>query len=127
MNGQITYETLDTGKGRQQFGTGAVRDVRASKGRYDLISDLALFRVAGVYERGAAKYADRNWEKGIPISRSVDSARRHLSQYMLGETDEDHIGHALWNLMAITHFDEGIKRGLYSPELDDRPKYGDKK
>jgi hypothetical protein len=116
------YTTKDSGK-REGFGTGAVRDVRSGKGRYDLMSFLALHRIAGVYERGAAKYDDRNWEQGIPISRNIDSALRHVSQYMLGEDDEDHLAQAAWNLIAALHFDEGIKRELYPRELDDRPRY----
>lgn len=117
------YITKDTGK-RESFDSGAVRDVRQGKGRYDLISFLALSRIAGVYERGAAKYDDRNWEKGMPIGRTLDSALRHIGQYITGEDDEDHLAQAAWNLIAALHFDEGIKRGYYEAELDDRPIYG---
>jgi hypothetical protein len=116
------YVTKDSGQ-RESFGTGAVRDLRGGKGRYDLLSFLALDRIAGVYERGAAKYSDRNWEQGIPVSRNIDSALRHISQFMLGLEDEDHLAQAAWNLMAALHFHEGIKRGWYSEGLDDRPRY----
>lgn len=116
------YVTKDSGQ-REEFGSGAVRDVRQGKGRYDLISFLALSRIAGVYERGAAKYDDRNWEKGMPIGRTLDSALRHIGQYITGEDDEDHLAQAAWNLIAALHFDEGIKRGYYPSELDDRPHY----
>jgi hypothetical protein len=116
------YVTKDSGE-REKFNSGAVRDVRSGKGRYDLISFLALDRIAGVYERGAQKYSDRNWEQGIPISRNIDSALRHIAQFMIGENDEDHLAQAAWNLIAALHFHEGIKRGLYNEDLDDRPIY----
>lgn len=117
-----SYVTKDSGQ-REDFESGAVRDLREGKGRYDLISFLALHRIAGVYERGANKYDDRNWEKGMPIGRVLDSALRHIGQYLVGEADEDHLGQAAWNLVAALHFDEGIKRGFYPKELDDRPQY----
>jgi hypothetical protein len=108
------FITKDSGK-REEFGSGAVRDVREGKGRYDLFSPIAIRRLAGVYERGARKYSDRNWEAGIPISRCLDSALRHTFQYLSGEKDEDHLAQACWNLMACMHFEE------LKPELNDLP------
>lgn len=43
-----------------------------------MVSPFAMRRLAQHYENGAQKYADRNWEKGMPFSRYVDSAKRHL-------------------------------------------------
>lgn len=111
------YETKDSGK-REEMPTGSVRDSREGKGRFELISPFALSRIAGVYERGAAKYSSRNWEKGQPFSRFLDSALRHLNSFAKGWKDEDHLAQAAWNIMAILHFQE-----LHSDELDDMPKY----
>lgn len=61
---------------------------------------------------------DRNWEKGMPFSRYVDSAKRHLDQFVMGMTDEDHLAAACWNLIAIMHHQE-----LGQMELDDMPHY----
>ncbi|KKN82268.1 hypothetical protein LCGC14_0310810 [marine sediment metagenome] len=116
------YETKESGK-REEFGTGSIRDTREGKGRYDLITPLGLKRVAGVYERGAAKYGDRNWEKGQPISRYLDSALRHIYEHLEGLRDEDHLAQAAWNILAATHTDEMIKRGLFSSKLDDLVSY----
>ena len=99
------YEMKDSGE-REHFETGAVRDRREGKGRFDLISPYALRRLALVYEKGARKYADRNWEKGIPASRCLDSALRHLNQYMAGWKDEDHLAQCAFNVFAIMHFEE---------------------
>jgi hypothetical protein len=96
----------------------AVREPSTGKGRYDLISPFALKRIAIHYENGAKKYADRNWERGMPFSRCIDSAKRHLDQYVMGEKNEDHLSAAIWNLMAILHFEE-----LGKEELNDLPKY----
>ena len=83
---------------RHEFETGAVRDIQQGKGRCDLLPPNALLRLARHFEAGAAKYGDRNWEKGIPINSFVNSAMRHLLQYMNGEDDEDHICASMWNL-----------------------------
>lgn len=111
------YVIHDSGT-REEFPSGMVRDRREGKGRYDLISPFALRRLAGVYERGAVKYDERNWEKGAPYCRFLDSALRHIEQYLARETDEDHLAQAAWNLFAIMHFEE-----LGRTELDNRPGY----
>ena len=102
----------DSGE-RQQFDTGAVRDPAKGKGRYDLITPHGLKRLALHYEAGAAKYDDRNWEKGIPASRCFSSAVRHLFRWIAGERKEDHLAAAAWNIFAIMHF-EAVK-----PEMID--------
>ena len=108
---------------REEFTTGSRRDTREEKGRYDLITPLGLRRVALIYERGAAKYGDRNWEKGQPIMRYLDSALRHISSHIEGLRDEDHLGQAAWNLLGALHTEEAITRNLLPPELDDRPDF----
>ena len=96
------YITKDSGK-REKHKTGAVRDIRSGKGRYDLISPLAVNRVAGVYERGSIKYNDRNWEKGMPIGRYLDSALRHTFQYIEGKRDEDQLKSSFEDKKPQTH------------------------
>jgi len=108
---------------RQEFPTGARRDTQEGKGRYDLISTVFLRRLAVVMEKGAGKYGDRNWEKGMPLSRYLNSAIRHLLQLFDGESDEDHAGQAAFNVMAFLHTLHMIQEGLIDPALDDRPNY----
>lgn len=91
---------------REPHPTGAVRDTRDGKGRYDLISPFALARLARHYQNGAAKYQDRNWEKGMAISRFLDSAKRHLEAFHMGDASEDHLAAAAWNIFCIMHFEE---------------------
>lgn len=114
--GSDTYITKDSGE-REDFDTGSKRDTRRNKGRYDLLPFRALGRLAGVYERGAEKYGDRNWELGQPQSRFLDSALRHLAQHAIGARDEDHLSQAGWNILAM--IDQEERRDTLPEELFD--------
>lgn len=116
------YTTKDSGK-RRKFKTGAQRDIVTGKGRYDLISPIVMERKAALLERGAVKYDDRNWEKGMPLSVYMDSALRHTFKFQEGHRDEDHLIAAIWNLEALLHIEEMINRGLLPKELNDLPNY----
>ena len=100
---------------RETFDSGAVREIRSGKGRYDLVSEIALFRLARVYEKGSFKYTPRNWEKGMPFHLFVDSAKRHIAQYTLGDKAEDHLAQAAWNLFSLMHLE------ITHPEFNDMP------
>ena len=106
---------------RQDFGTGSVRDTRQGKGRFDLISPFALTRLAVHFENGANKYGERNWEKGQPISRYLDSAIRHIYAFIAGETSEDHLSAAMWNIHGAIHTEEMVEKGFLPKELKDCP------
>jgi len=118
-------EVKDSGK-RQDFDTGSRRDTREGKGRYDLLPVRAIRRLAKHYENGAKKYGDRNWEKGQPLSRYLDSALRHLFKALEGQIDEDHLTAAVWNILAIVETQERIEEGILPKELDDLPKKEEK-
>lgn len=96
---------LDSGE-RTQFESGAVRDLHEGKGRFDLLPMCVLMRLAKHYEKGAKKYNDRNWEKGIPAHSFADSALRHLCKYLDGWNDEDHLIAAIWNLCGLAWTEE---------------------
>jgi hypothetical protein len=109
-------KVMDSGK-REAFNTGSVRDTRIGKGRYDLLPFSALDRLARHYENGAVKYGDRNWELGQPLGRYIDSALRHLSKWMRGMSDEDHLAAAAWNILGCIHTEEQIQSGKLDKEL----------
>jgi len=111
----------DEGK-RKTYNTGAIEEVKIGKGKYVLISPYMEQRLARIMEKGEIKYAARNWEKGMPFSRFIDSAQRHITQFKMGMTDEDHLGQAIFNLMAIMHFED-----LGRKDLDDMPHYEERK
>ena len=114
------FRTLNSGE-RKVFDSGAQRDTNAGKGRYDLLPIHAIHRLAQLYERGAIKYADRNWEKGIPVKRMFDSALRHLFQALSGDQCEDHLAGAMWNIAGIIEYEERARLGIpgYKELFDD--------
>ncbi len=117
--GKQSINGIDDGGERMSYGEGrAMREPSEGKGRYDLITPFGLARLAKWYELGAQKYSDRNWEKGMPFSRCIDSAKRHIDKYIMGMKDEDHLSAAVWNLLCIIHFEE-----LGMTDLNDLPCY----
>ena len=130
----MSHDLKDKGE-RVEFTTGMVREPNGGRGRYDLISPIMLKRLAILYERGAEKYTkkdetgniissgERNWEKGGSFSRFLNSAIRHIQQYLEGYRDEDHLVQGIWNLTSVIHLTEMIDRGVLPKELDDLPNY----
>lgn len=100
----MDFETKDSGL-RQEFDSGAVRDTQDNKPRYDLIPPKGLKRVAELFARGAYKYDDHNWRKGMPSSRFMASLLRHVEAYRRGERDEDHIAAVVFNALALIEFE----------------------
>ncbi len=114
-----TFVTKSTGLEPRVISTGSKRDSRKGKGRFDLLPAVPLRRLAGLYERGAEKYGDRNWEKGQPLSWYLDSAFRHLVDFIEGKRDEDHLIAVAWNAFGFIATEARIKAGLLPAELDD--------
>lgn len=82
-----------------------------------------LHRLAKHYEGGAKIYAPRNWEMGQGVSRYLDSALRHLTQFISGDTDEDHGAAFLWNIIAIPHMLTLVDEGFLPESINDLPTY----
>lgn len=61
----------------------------------------ALMELSKHYEQGAKKYAERNWQKGIPVHCYIDSCVRHLLKWYDGWDDEPHDRAVLWNLFGL--------------------------
>jgi len=122
LDGGLIHALKDSGE-REKYDTGAVRDIRNGKGRYDLIPPILLKRLALLYEKGAVKYNDWNWSLGIKNSRCMDSALRHINQYREGYRDEDHLIQAIFNLTVIIYNLDMIEKGLLPDELNDLPTF----
>ena len=101
--------------GVEHFGTGAIREYKTGKGRCDLLPMCALIRLSKHFEEGVNTHGERNWENGIPMHSFLDSALRHLFKYIDGQTDEDHLCAAAWNIVCAMWTEE--KR----PEMQDIP------
>lgn len=79
-----------------------LRCIRAFVSREYVGNDgMAFMELAKHYEEGAKKYAERNWERGIPTHCYVDSCVRHLLKWYDGWTDEPHNRAVLWNLGGL--------------------------
>ena len=83
--------------------TGKVNDLREAL--RIIIKDyeseyLFIEALAKHFEAGAEKYGDNNWQKGLPASRYIDSALRHLLKYLDGQTDEPHKVAFAWNILC---------------------------
>lgn len=115
------YDKVQQSGEETDFGTGAVRDSRSGKGRFDLMPALSMFRLAKHFENGAMRYKERNWEAGIPLSVYWDSAIRHWWKVLLGMDDEDHISATMWNIACFLETKERIEMGILPKKLDDMP------
>ena len=120
------YKIKDSGK-RRKFKTGSRRDLAEGKGRPELLSPLVEEALSHHFEKGSAKYGDRNWEKGQPLSVYLGSARRHELKFRKGMWDEDHLIAWLWNVYCLVHTKIAIDEGLLPKELNDLPDYTAKK
>lgn len=72
-----------------------------------------LLDVSKQYADGAKKYADRNWEKGLPVHCYLDSAVRHYLKFLRGDEDEPHGRAFVWNILGAIW------------TLDNRPEFND--
>jgi 5'(3')-deoxyribonucleotidase len=90
------------------------------KARYDLIPAYAQHQYALVLTKGAEKYAERNWEKGMPWSKILSSLERHLYAIKRGEDYDPetgllHSAHIMCNAAFLTEYYKIFPQG------DDRP------
>lgn len=89
---------------------------------YDLIAPEFLAGTAEILAFGAAKYAPRNWEKGMAWSRPFSALMRHMWAWWAGEkldpeTGKSHLWHACCCLMFLVAYEQR------STGTDDRPNF----
>lgn len=89
------------------------------KPAYGLLPVYGVELAAAVAKVGAVNYDDWNFTKGIPYSRLIAAAKRHIAAFERGEeVDPDNeippLGGAIWSLMALAEM------SVIHPELDDR-------
>ena len=76
-----------------------------------LIDYLLINRTEAVLARGAQKYGTHNWQRGNNLSRSFDSLFRHVIQWYLGDTSEDHLAGAVCNIMFLMVHENTLQHG----------------
>ena len=66
------------------------------------LDDIVDRRLGVLLHKNKEKYKDiDNWLKGMPIDRSINGLFRHLSAYVMGMDDEDHLAAMLFNVLSI--------------------------
>ena len=90
------------------------------KNRLDLIPPEWITALGEVLTKGANKYEDRNWEKGMDWSKCYASLLRHAVAFWDGEdcdpeTGLPHPAHVAWNALALLTYMST------HPDEDDRP------
>ena len=93
-----------------------------AKPRLGLVPPYPLLVLAQLFTKGTQKYADRNWEAGMPWERVYNAAGRHLLKFWLGEDDDPetglpHMSSVAWCAFVLMEY------ARTHPELDDRPGY----
>lgn len=103
--------------------TGGVKS-DGEKVRYDLLSPIALEKIAAVLTHGAQKYSAHNWRQGIEFHRLIRAAIGHLLAFNKGENIDpesglEHLAEAGCNIMFLLELVET------HPSLDTRFKRTD--
>ena len=110
-DGKIMF---DTPKAEDQPVIGGRKDDHG-KARLDLIPPEIMFALGSVLAFGAAKYAERNWEKGMSWGRVFGALMRHLwawwggrtsstENFLFGELDAETGMSHLWHALACLAF-----------------------
>ena len=98
--------------------TGGKKGVKIE--RFDLIPPDVLRMLARHYGRGAAKYGERNMEKGYDYSKSYGALQRHANAWWEGEDDDPEFGTS--HLLAVAwHAITLLWMQLHKRGTDDRP------
>lgn len=118
-----SLQALKDGGTRTTFRTGSQRDTQDGKPRPDLIPVRAQLRKAVIHMLGSIKYDERNWEKGQPQSQFLASLMRHLYYWMMGDTSEDHLAQAGWNLDCLLDQEERCHENKLPLDLLNLPHY----
>jgi hypothetical protein len=112
----------DSGK-RREFDTGAVRDVAEGKGDPVSFPPQALLRLSKHYEKGAKKYNRWNYLKGMPTTEFINSALRHLLQYMGGADDEDHLSAVAFNILGAMQMEQTMPEQCDMPSREGKDRW----
>lgn len=117
---EVTIPITDTVTGvagYYTYETGAKRGTDHADCNVALIPREALQAWGRAFAEGERKYGRDNWLKGFPQVSVLRNAIEHIYAYLDGDTSEDHLGHAMWNLGTAIYQD------VNRPDMDDRPPY----
>lgn len=91
------------------------------KPKWSLVPQSALIGMVRVLEYGSRKYAPYNWMKGVSVTETCESLKRHLDAFMEGQDNDpesglSHVYHMQCNALFLSWMLEN------KPEFDDRYK-----
>ena len=92
----------------------------SGKPELDQIPYSAIVECSKAFTFGKNKYGKFNFRRGMPYSKLINSALRHIYKFNESEDFDDesitvtHIGHAMANLAMLVYVYQNM------PELDDR-------
>lgn len=77
--------------------------------RYDLLEPFAMEQLVKVFTKGAEKYEDWNWTKGMPWNKMLASLKRHIAAFENGEDFDPelgtyHMANAAWNALGLVSY-----------------------
>lgn len=107
----LEYHDIDNSAG---LNTDYDMEVDADNAYY--IHPLLLNRLQSLMVRGAKKYGAGNWLRGDYMSRPFDSLVRHMLQFYLGDTSEDHLAAMVFNIMCLMVYEHNLQ---YNKEFTD--------
>lgn len=100
------------------------------KTQWHLLPLEAVEGAVRVMMHGAKKYSAYNWANGMPYTRVLDAAMRHINAIYQGEDKDpdsglDHVDHAICELLFLKYYmihkkgeDDRFKRGQPDPPLN---------
>lgn len=95
------FTIKDSGK-RAEYSSGMVRDTDEGKVKWTLIFDGPMMERYAVHlTKGLGKYGRGNWLLACTPEeeeRYVESAVRHMVQWLRGDRDEDHAAAVIFNI-----------------------------
>lgn len=91
----------------------------AGRGRFDLLPWEVIDKIAKYFEKDALEFGERSWEKTGKVSEFMDAAFQHMTAYMRGKNDEDHLAKAIYNLLMAADTE---KKRTQCQDIPTRPK-----
>ena len=100
----------------QQHLANALQEASKRLNVYGSMANMML-EVSILYEAGAIKYGENNWQRGMPLSCYIDSGVRHYLKTLRGDDDEPHYRGFVWNMLGamwtlnnVPNATEGFKK-----------------
>jgi len=70
----------------------------AAAGAFTSVDPLVMFQIAQIQQAGDTKYGPDNWRR-LPELDHINHALAHTYAHLAGDTQDDHLGHAVVRLM----------------------------